>query len=519
MSSSATPRLVGPYKPLRKLGEGGMGVVYCAQDTRSPDRLVALKLVSASSSGGGDDSARRFLREWKILESLRHPSIVSLYEVGIHQGQSWFAMELLTGQPLSAWTGRPWPSLLPLFIQVCEGMDYLAARAVVHRDLSPDNVFVVHEQGSLRAKILDFGIAKDTTAQETIHNFTRTGLLMGKPPYWSPEQIGTLRKGEALDWRSDLYTLGVIFHRLLAGRLPFEADTPIGYISLHISEPPAELAAPEGNPPIPPAVAAVVGKMLAKRREDRPQSYGEVIEVFRSALAEAGVPAPPPTSTLAGDVPTAATVVPRTRDTVAWDGGTTPTTPTAATAPLAAGVTHPVVTRRTSALAGVEENEPTVALSAAGRAAVPAEVAAAPPTRTRGRAPLLGALAGAAAVAAVGLWLLPRSGERPDAAATLPAPAPVAPALGAPAGTLALSSLPWGRVQSVVDDATGQPFPLPRGLTTPVRIELPPGRYRVELASGVGPETRRLVVEVRAGQTRVETVAFSPGSDALRLLE
>lgn len=514
MSSSATPRLIGPYKPLRKLGEGGMGVVYCAQDTRNPDRLVALKLVSGASAGSGDDSARRFLREWKILESLRHPSIVSLYEVGIHQGQSWFAMELLTGQPLSAWTGRPWASLLPLFIQVCEGMDYLAARAVVHRDLSPDNVFVVHERGALRAKILDFGIAKDTTAQETIHNFTRTGLLMGKPPYWSPEQIGTLKKGEALDWRSDLYTLGVIFHRLLAGRLPFEADTPIGYISLHISEPPAELTAPEGNPPIPPPVAAVVGKMLAKRREQRPRSYGEVIEVFRAALVEAGEPAPEPTAADAGDAPTAATVVPRTRDTVAWEGGTTPTK---ATSPLAVGVTRPVVTGLTDALAGADEHEPTVALSAARRPGAEGESApGAAPARRRG--PLLAALAGAAAVAAAGLWLLPRPGERP-AATELPTSPPSARVSLAPSGTLALSSLPWGRVQSVVDDATGQPVPVARGLTTPVLIELPPGRYRVELASGVGPETRRLVVEVRAGQTHVETVAFSPGSDALRLLE
>lgn len=513
MSSTPMPRSVGPYKPLRKLGEGGMGVVWCAQDQRRPERLVALKVVSAASLGSGDDSARRFVRESRILESLRHPNIVSFYEVGVHQGQSWFAMELLSGQPLSAFSARPWPALLPLFVQVCDGMEYLAERAIVHRDLSPDNIFVVAEGGGPRAKILDFGIAKVTTAQETIHNFTRTGLLMGKPPYWSPEQIGMLREGESLDWRSDLYTLGVIFFRLLSGSLPFEADSPIGFISLHLAEPAPPLAAPEGNPPIPDSVADVVRRMMAKHREERPASYREIGDLFRAALRQAGVepPALPPG---AGAGPaTAATVVPPTRETMPWkDDGE----PTLATGPMTAGVTRGVVTRETRALTGLDEHEPTVALSAER----PADGARAGlGRRSRRRALLLsGAALAAATVLAVGTYLLLR--EPAPSSAPVPAAAgPRAPAPSAPPGTLALTALPWGTVRSVLDDATGEPVPLPRGLTTPLRLDLPPGRYRVEVASGVGPETRRLVVEVRAGQTRVETVQFVPGDEAVRLLD
>src|SRR5512135_2750308 len=105
--SSAPARLIGPYRPLRKLGEGGMGVVHCAQDTRD-DRLVALKVLSGSAFSAQDDSARRFLRETRILERLRHPNIVSFYEVGLHEGTPYFAMELLSGSPLSTYAGKSW---------------------------------------------------------------------------------------------------------------------------------------------------------------------------------------------------------------------------------------------------------------------------------------------------------------------------------------------------------------------------------------------------------------------------
>src|SRR5512140_1744335 len=123
--SSPPARPIGPYRPLRKLGEGGMGVVHCAQDTRD-DRLVALKVLSSGTAfSAADDSARRFLRETRILERLRHPNIVSFYEVGLHEGRPYFAMELLSGSPLTAFAGKPWQETLPLLVQICDGMEYL----------------------------------------------------------------------------------------------------------------------------------------------------------------------------------------------------------------------------------------------------------------------------------------------------------------------------------------------------------------------------------------------------------
>jgi hypothetical protein len=480
-----------------------MGVVHCAQDTRDPDRLVALKVLSGSAYSAADDSSRRFLRESRILEKLRHPNIVSFFEVGLHEGSPYFAMELLSGAPLTAFAGKPWTETVPLLVQICDGMEYLASRSVVHRDLSPDNVFVVEDAGGLRAKILDFGIAKDTTAEETLHNFTRTGLLMGKPPYWSPEQIGTLEEGERLDWRSDVYTLGVIFHRILAGVPPFRAETPIAYIPLHLEAPPPPLVAPEGCPPIPDEIADVVSRMMAKRREDRPGSYREIVEVLEGALRRIGsgeIPRPGLNpATAAPDSPFAT----KTKETGGFSGK-----------PVDGAPTRPVVTRVTAGVAAEDETGPTVALST--RRADPGATAA----TAFDSAPAGGSLAGrlwlpatAAALAALAVagWLLLKP-------APVPVPAPQ-PSPGVADATLALDAFPWGRIVSVRDPASGRRLASYEGLATPRRLSLPSGRWEISVASGLGGDTRTLTVDLAPGSTRTESVAFATPENALPLLE
>lgn len=504
--SSTFARAIGPYRPLRKLGEGGMGVVYCAQDGRDPDRLVALKVLSGSTFSAQDDSARRFLRETRILERLRHPNIVSFLEVGLHGGVPYFAMEILTGSPLSAWAGRPWPETLPLLVQICDGMEYLASRAVVHRDLSPDNVFVVNEGGTPRAKILDFGIAKDTTAEGTLHNFTKTGLLMGKPPYWSPEQIGTLEEGETLDWRSDVYTLGVIFYRVLSGHPPFLADSPVGYIPLHLEANPPPLEAPAGMPPVPEEVVEVVHRMMAKRRGERPGSYREIVEVFEAALARAGsgeVPRPGLNREGPGFDAAWAT---RTKQTAGFGEPPPPNVPTL-----------PVATRVTVGLPAEDETGPTVAL-ATGRTAAPRSVAsvslpALEPAQKPRRKRLV--LPAAAAVAVLGLvgWLLLRPEPPPEGAP------PAGPPPAGPPATLALDAFPWGRIVSVREADSGLRLTQLDGLLTPRRLVLPPGRWEVTVASGTGREVRVLVVRLAPGARVTESVAFETPERALSLLE
>lgn len=480
-----------------------MGVVHCAQDTRD-DRLVALKVLSGSAYSAADDSARRFLRESRILEKLRHPNIVSFYEVGLHDGRPYFAMELLSGSPLTAFAGKPWFETLPLFVQICDGMEYLAARSVVHRDLSPDNIFVVETPLGLQAKILDFGIAKDTTAEETLHNFTKTGLLMGKPPYWSPEQIGTLDEGQSLDWRSDVYTLGIIFYRILAGHPPFHAESPIGYIPLHLEANPPPLTAPDGHPAIPDDVAEIVLQMMSKRREDRPLSYQAIVDVLEGAVRRLG----------SGEIPRPG-LNPVSPDSDSSWATKTKETGGFAGKPAEGGPTRPVATRVTAGMPVEDETGPTVAIPTGRNAAdvtVPTVIAtAAPPLRSR-MGPMIAGAAGAVAVLAGVGWLL----LRPEAT---PAPPPTKPAFTGTVATLALDAFPWGRIVSVREASTGQEIAAMEGLVTPRRLSLPPGRWEIAIASGVGSEVRTLTVDLAPGSTRIESVAFITPGNALPMLE
>lgn len=533
--SGPIPRNIGPYRPLKKLGEGGMGVVYCAQDTRD-ERLVALKVISGSAHAGsaGDDSEKRFLREARILESLRHPNVVSFFEVGSSHGQDWFAMELLSGKPLSAFAKRPWPELLPLFVQVARGMEYLAARAIVHRDLSPDNVFIVDEGGRRTAKILDFGIAKDTTAAETLHNFTKTGLLMGKPPYWSPEQIGNLGAGEVLDFRSDLYTLGIIFHRILTGSLPFEADTPVGFISLHLSHPAPEIETLPGLPEVPPPVRAVIRTMMEKDRRARPQSWAEIAAVFEEAIASAPPAELPPFEE--SPFPDAAVSFgygTRTKETAGWGGGEatggTDVFASPVTRDAAVGSDRTKATKQLTSVPGVADSptramssparatatglgEPTAATAVERRSPATATIATATPAGSRRASPYLLAAAAVLVVAAVAAWLVlrPRAEEKPPSAGV--------PAVAAPTGVLALHTTPWARVARVTREGAAAPEPLAETLT-PALLTLAPGRYTVELESGADGARKSVTVTVAAGSTESVNVAFGSPEAVARLLD
>ena len=515
VSTATLPLEIGPYRPVRKLGQGGMGVVYAAEDVRAPGRIVALKVVSWVGESKHDDPLRRFVREAKILEKLRHPNIVSFLEVGLHEGKTYFAMELLDGMPLTAYLGRPWVQLVPILIQVCYGMEYLSAQAIVHRDLSPDNILVAEKDGRPLAKILDFGIAKDTEQQETLYNFTKTGVLMGKPQYWSPELIGVLGPGETIDWRSDVYTLGIIFYRVLSGVLPFQADSPLSYIDLHMRHVPEEVAAPQGLPLVPPPISSLVQRMMAKSREDRPKSYAEIIGVLRDALDAA----PRELKEASGNFVVLRPPAPTT------DSGRpapmpsrTPTSPTLTGPTISAPRSEETV--RTGSVLGSERDD-TVrtegALPGAGTA---------PPTKVTVRSDLgrprtgrsrallssitLALVAGVAAV----LWFAVRPAFR-----AAPSRPPAASPLSVSPGRLALHSVPWARVTSITDEKDGRRVALAENATTPVVLDLPPARYTVEIVSSAGGETERVSVEIRPGETVSRSIVFVDSRAALGLLD
>jgi eukaryotic-like serine/threonine-protein kinase len=214
------PARIGHYTILRKLGEGGMGAVYAAHDTRL-ERVVALKIIVR----GDEETARqRFWREARAAASLNHPNICQIYEIGEDAGALFIAMELLEGDSLA---GRlqagPMriPEAVPIANAMLAGLSAMHGRGLIHRDLKPSNVFLTPHG----LKLLDFGLAKpwlDTAAAPTA-DLTRTGIVIGTPRYMAPEQA----MGEPVDARCDLFATGAILFEMLAGRPAFGGKTVI----------------------------------------------------------------------------------------------------------------------------------------------------------------------------------------------------------------------------------------------------------------------------------------------------
>ncbi len=262
--------LFGRYRIERVLGRGGMGVVYVAHDEQL-DRQVALKLLSPELAG--DASFReRFIRESRIAAGLEDPNIVPIYEAGELDGF------------------------------VASALDTAHLRGLVHRDVKPSNVLVAEREGSRgeHAYLTDFGLVR-RVAQGT--SLTKTGQFMGSIDYVAPEQI----RGEPVDGRADVYSLGCLLYECLAGRPPFHSDLEVTVLYAHLEEPPPAVTAT--RPDLPPAIDRVVAKAIAKRPADRYGTAGELADDARNALPSLAPPAPPSRRGLAAGVAAAVVVV------------------------------------------------------------------------------------------------------------------------------------------------------------------------------------------------------------------
>jgi len=225
-SQGAPGRTIGPYQLLQKVGEGGMGEVWMAEQTSPVRRQVALKIVKA-----GMDSARviaRFEAERQALALMDHPVIATVFDGGTTpEGRPYFVMEYVKGEPITAYCDRHRLSTterLELFIRVCEGVQHAHQKGLIHRDLKPSNVLVTLQDEKPSPKIIDFGVAKATTQHLTERTlFTELGVLIGTPEYMSPEQAELT--GLDIDTRTDVYALGVLLYELLTGALPFDRRT------------------------------------------------------------------------------------------------------------------------------------------------------------------------------------------------------------------------------------------------------------------------------------------------------
>ncbi len=268
-----TSNTIGKYRILRELGHGGMAIVYQAFDTENK-RDVALKILPPTMVDRA--SVARFHREGQAQKKLKHPNIVEVYEAGTAEGTHFIAMEFVEGKTVRNLVRRSGSlsieKTLDIVLQVSKALDYAHKLSFIHRDVKSSNI-MVDEHGQV--KLMDFGLVQITGA--TI--LTKTGAVMGTPEYMSPEQIS----GEEIDFRSDLYSLGISMYEMLTGKLPFEGENPQAITMQHKYEQPKPIKEMKGN--IPEAVENIVMKALAKDVSERYQTAAEIIKDIENYLS------------------------------------------------------------------------------------------------------------------------------------------------------------------------------------------------------------------------------------------
>jgi len=554
--------LDGKYQILDRLGIGGMGEIFKVRHIHL-NELRVIKIMRPNVAAD-DQGMQRFLQEARTSTMIKHKNLAMLYDFAqLDDGSYYMVWEFIDGTNIQKWIGQngPMPPRLAIEIsvQALSGLDHLHSMGLIHRDISPENIMLSQDHhGKLLVKVIDFGIAKQLAEGEGSQGLTQTGMFLGKLKYASPEQAGFLKEGEHLDPRSDLYSFGIVMYEMLAGRAPFQATNPHGYILKHVTEKPLPIH--ELNPAVkvPPQLESVIMKSLEKSRDNR---YATAAD-FEHALEAIRNTVPPDQKyglgermiTLSGAQTLADLPKFTTGPSGTFSGGQQATQqtmtgqPTQSETSMPPPRTGPTGTRTGSDEATVMErnlgptgtmpgpqstragsDEATVMERLSSTAAPTAaeqkwsgnaeatmierQVSPASFAPKKSNAGMMIGIAAALVVVLAGGFYYWKSRQPVVPVApvsttvvTTTAPTSTAP-IPAGQGVLLLSASPWGDLEKIVDDK-GKTIDLSDDKkSTPTRIELEPGQYAVTVASPNGT-TQTMNVQVEAGKQIRKTFDF-----------
>lgn len=544
--------LDGKYQIIDRLGVGGMGEIFKVRHIHL-NELRVIKIMRPNVAAD-DQGLQRFLQEARTSTMIKHKNLAMLYDFAqLEDGSYYMVWEFIDGTNIQKWiaqNGAMPPRLtVEIAIQALHGLEHLHSMDLIHRDISPENIMLSQDtKGKLVVKVIDFGIAKQLAEGEGGQGLTQTGMFLGKLKYASPEQAGFLKEGEHLDPRSDLYSFGIVMYEMLAGRAPFQATNPHGYILKHVTEKPAPISELNPAAKIPPQLESVIMRSLEKNRDMRYPSAGEFAEALEAIRASI----PPDQKyglgekmiTLSGaqtlaDLPkfTGTTPSPtmggaqQTQQTMSggtFSGGTMPGGRVAASTQSQAD--QATVMERNLTMPGAQagptgtrvgSDEATV-MERIGSGAAPTSVEqkwtpqaeATVLERQIDMAPkkkntaVIGAIAAIVVLAiALGAWFALKNDDAATVATTTAAPSTTEVTATAPSsepppagqGLLLLSASPYADLDKIVSKRNQKEIPLIEDYrSTPARIPLDPGNYTVTL-SGPNGKQQTIDVEIQAG--------------------
>ena len=556
----STRLLDGKYQIIDRLGVGGMGEIFKVRHIHL-NELRVIKIMRPNVAQD-DQGLQRFLQEARTSTMIKHKNLAMLYDFAqLEDGSYYMVWEFIDGTNIQKWiaTNGPIPPRLTveIAIQALHGLEHLHSMDLIHRDISPENIMLSQDtKGKLVVKVIDFGIAKQLAESDGGQGLTQTGMFLGKLKYASPEQAGFLKEGEHLDPRSDLYSFGIVMYEMLAGRAPFQATNPHGYILKHVTEKPAPIHELVPNVKVPPQLESVIMRSLEKARDARHATaadFAQALETIRASIPPdqkyglgermvtlsgaqtlADLPkftgtAPSPTlggaqatqQTYAGGTMPgraagnervgSATRAAADEATVMERNLTAPGVPTGPTGTRIGSDEATVMERLGSPTgaaptaleqkwsAGTPQAEPTV---------MERQYQPTPPAKSNKKLIVMAAGMAAIILAMVVIFLLPKKDDPAPVATNTAAPSTAEATTTAPTSTpppagqglLLLSANPYADLEKIVSKDDQKEIPLIEDYrSTPARIPLDPGGYTVTL-SGPNGKTTTVDVQIEAGK-------------------